>query len=120
MNYSLSGLKRELEPLRSDVEEFISWISESARFDRTAGAVSDSTVNNIMQSIYLFLGFLEHHKGIKTPITLLNHLDPEEYIDFISFSVAKGRTITSITNLIGHAKKLCTFLDHSSTHLAPR
>lgn len=121
MHYSLSAHKREVEPLRSQAQEFISWISESDQFDRgTAGSVADSTVKNIMETVYLFLGYLEHHKGITTPISMLNFLNPEEYIEFISFSVAKGRTITSITNLIGHTKKVFTWLSNSNPQLVPQ
>ena len=77
-------------------------------------------MQNIMESTYLYLGFLELHMGITTPISLLNFLNPEEYIAFISFSVAKGRTIQSISNIIGHAKKVFTWLSNSNPQLVPQ
>jgi hypothetical protein len=119
LHYSLSPQKRELEPLATQAKDFITFITETDQFDRAGGAVAQSTVRNIMESLYLFLGFLEHHLGISTP-SILNFMDPEQYIQFISFSVAKGRTITSIQNLVGHTRKILSWLSTTNPHLGPR
>ncbi len=119
LHYSLSASKRELEPLRGQIAELTRWITETYQFDRPTGAVADATLGNILETLYLFLGFLEHHLGICSP-SLLNLLKAEEYIQFISFSVAKGRTIGSLTNIISHTKKALTWLSNSSPQLATR
>ena len=92
--YSLSGSKRDLDPLFSDMEAFCEWSRDKNRFDRgTAGPIAESTMEGVETSIYLFLGYLEHHEGVAAP-SLLNLLNAEEYIRFLSFSCAKGRSVT--------------------------
>lgn len=118
-HYSLSAAKRELQPLHAQILEFTSWITDAQRFDRPTGGVAKATATNILDSLYLFLGYLENHMGISTP-SLLNLLNPEEFISFISFQVAKGRSVGSITGIIGHAKKTLGWLGRVNHHLQPR
>jgi hypothetical protein len=117
LHYSLTASKRVLEPLRGQIAELTTWITEKYQFDRPTGAVADATLGNILETLYLFMGFLEHHLGISSP-SLLNLLQADQYIQFISFSVAKGRTIGSLTNIISHTKKAYTWLSSSSPELA--
>ena len=117
--YSLSASKRHLDPLFSDMEAFCKWSRMGNRFDRGTGPVAESTMEGITTTIYSFLGYLEHHKGVSAP-SLLNFLNAEEYIRYLSFSCAKGRTVNSITNIISHTKKALTWLSKTKTSLSAR
>ena len=117
--YSLSASKRHLDPLFSDMEAFCKWSRMGNRFDRGTGPVAESTMEGITTTIYSFLGYLEHHEGVSAP-SLLNFLNAEEYIRYLSFSCAKGRTVNSITNIISHTKKALTWLSKTKTSLSAR
>jgi hypothetical protein len=112
-NYSLPQSKRGVEPLQSQVAAFSSWVSKDYQLDRPGGAVALSTLNNLLIKVFLYLGFLHLHMGVSGP-TLLEFLDPQQYIAFISFQIAKGRSIVSLTQIISHSKKVLMYLSSSN------
>lgn len=117
--YSLSGRKRELSPLKEEMEAFTMYSTNEQQFNRPGGSVADSTMEGIQTTLYLYLGFLEHYSGVVAP-SFEDLLDAEGYVQFMSFMVAKGRTIDSLKAIICHTRKALIWLGKEKPELLVR
>ena len=117
--YSLSLFKRELQPLKADLVAFQAWCTAAQQFDRPGGPLADSTLECVLATLFLYLGFLEHHWGVAEP-GFHDLLIAEEIVQFLGFSVDKGRSIDSLRNIISHMRKALIWMVNTKPELQIR
>ena len=109
LQYSLHRHEQQQEPLRGEVEGLVRWLTEKLQLDRQGPAVANRTKENIMKCVWAFLGFEQLHMNIASP-SLTDFLNAFAFGTFVSFHLARGNTLSTITQYMTSARKVLSYL----------
>ena len=113
IRYSLPVRVRESSPLREQVVAFKAWLTAPIQLDRDAAAISTRTLKNVMDNVFLFLGYCLIHQRIASP-SFTDFLDLQLYSSYVAFQIAKGNGYNCIAHSLAHARRVCDFLARGS------
>ena len=110
--------KRVLQGLQPQFDEFEAWCKAPIQLDRPTGKISDATFKSVMSSVKLFLGFSYKYLDCnQADLGLLKLLDLRAFASFMAFKVDRRGSITSMKQLISHARKVLSYLPTLSPSL---
>lgn len=109
LQYSLHRHEQQQEPLKEEVEDLVRWLTQVLQLDREGPAVAMRTKENILKCIWAFLGFEQLHMNRERP-TLQDFLDASAFGTFVSFQLARGNSISTITQFMTSARKVLRYL----------
>ena len=107
--YSIPPQARESQPLKGEVAASQAWNREPIQLNRGGSSISKSTWENVLSSIFLYLGFLHFYLDIPKP-TLASFVDPTGFAKFMAFQMAKGNSTNSLTNDQSLQEDACIFV----------
>ena len=107
--YGLLDKQKEMEPLKSELAEFQSWLKAEVQLDRTGCYIAQGTVANIMGHVHAYLGFCYNHLSVSQP-SLSAFQDLTMYIQFMSFQKTKGNTHLTLAQHAATARKVMQYL----------
>ena len=91
---------------------FKAWMASPVQMDREGAVLSSRTIQNLTTNTLEYLGFLKLHLGVNEP-SLLEYMDLRKLGQFVSFHIAKGNSINTITHHLGTARKVYSYLGRS-------
>ena len=107
--YRLTPHQQEAEPLRTELNNFRSWMASPVQMDREGALLASRTIQNIVTNVLEYLGFCKAHLQVGQP-SLLEYMDLVKLGKFISFHIAKGNSITTIAHHLSSARKVYAYL----------
>lgn len=116
MSYRLHPEEQSSEPINSEVIAFNTWLSNSVQLDREGACLSHQSIENIMNSVWGYLGFVQLHCGINR-LSLRLFRDMDFYGKYISFHVARKNSHGTINIQISAARKVLSFLSTSASDI---
>ena len=91
--------------LTMQLAEFKQWVTNDFQLDRKGGALQHASWENVLNSIYLFLGYCNKWHGVQQP-TLQHFLQPSLILAFVSFHKAKHSAASTIKHHLQAAGKV--------------
>lgn len=118
-HYSLPKQLKSTKQIHSQMSAMQKWCRERIQLDRIAQPITLATWENIESTIYIYLGYLYIHEGVKqAKLGLECFLDLGQFSRFMSFQLQKRKSSHSLTQIFSHCNKVLNFLIRQSCNPA--